>query len=145
MHIIGSKRESEARAIARMMGRGYNISGKKIRRKAEGERMKKGGSGASALAVQALCMALLGAFAAPCALFLGGRALQPALGAYLCFCCGKRGVPAILAWLPAPSCFAAAYWIIVGMAPPIGAALLCALACIAGASAGEVWLKRSKN
>lgn len=118
--------------------------------------MPKGHPYLRVLAVQALSMALLGAAAALTAFFLSGEALraahfaciwalQPALGAYLCFCCGKRGVPAILAWLPAPSCFAAAYWIIVGMAPPIGAALLCALACIAGASAGEVWLKRSKN
>ena len=111
---------------------------------------------AAALAVQALCMAALGACCALSGLFLTGRGLsvlhgagiwlaQPVCGLLLSMRCAKKGVPAILAWLLAPSCFAAAYWLIVGMAPHLGAAALCALAGVIGASAGEVWLKRSKN
>ena len=111
---------------------------------------------AFALAVQALSMGALGCFAALIGLFLGGQALsivhgaciwpvQSILGLYLSFFCAKNGVPAILAWPIAPACFAAAYWLIVGMAPSFGAAALCALTALVGASAGEVWLRRSKN
>lgn len=116
--------------------------------------MKKKHPAAWALFAQALGMALLGAAAACCAFFLSGRALglvhgaciwllQPALGAFLAFRCAVKGVPAILAWLPAPPCFAGAYWLVVGMAPSLGAAALCALCAVLFASAGEVWLKRS--
>ena len=111
---------------------------------------------AFALCVQAIAMGMLGALAALSGLFLAGGALaavhfaciwplQSALGLYSGFVCAKKGVPAILAWPVAPACFAAVYWAIVGMAPSIGAAALCALAAVVGASAGEVWLKRSKN
>ncbi|MBQ3222021.1 MAG: hypothetical protein IJB41_00265 [Clostridia bacterium] len=118
--------------------------------------MCKGHSAAWALAAEGLAMALLGAAAGLCGLILSGRALgaahggcmwllQPLLGAYMSLRCAKKGVPAILAWLPAPACFAGAYWAVVGMPPHAGAAMLCAVAGIVGASAGEVLLKRSKN
>ena len=111
---------------------------------------------AFSLAVQALSMGALGCVAALSGLVLDGRALgvvhgacvwpvQSALGLVLGFFCAKSGVPAILAWPLAPACFAAVYWLIVGMAPSLGAAALCALFALIGASAGEVWLKRSKN
>ena len=118
--------------------------------------MKRKHPRAYAMCVQALEMGALGALAALSGLFLAGRALgavhfaciwplQSALGLYTGFFCAKSGIPAILAWPIAPMCFAAVYWAIVGMAPSIGAAALCAFAALAGASAGEVWLKRSKN
>ena len=118
--------------------------------------MKEKHPWALSFCVQALAMGMLGAMAALSGLVLSGRVLaavhsaciwplQSALGLYTGFCSAKRGVPAILAWPAAPACFAAVYWAIVGMAPSIGAAALCALASVVGASAGEVLLKRSKK
>lgn len=118
--------------------------------------MKRIHPAAAAMALQAAVLCALGACAALSGLVLTGWALawihgaaiwlvQPLLGAWLSMRCAVRNVPAILAWIPAPACFAAVYWAIVGMAPHLGAAALCALFCIVGASAGEVWLKRSKT
>lgn len=106
------------------------------------------------LAVQVLGMAVLAAVAALSGLVLTGRALArvhggciwllaPLAGFWLSMRCAKAGVPAMLAWPLAPGCFAAVYWAIVGMAPSLGAACVCALLCIVGGAAGEVWLKRN--
>ena len=107
-----------------------------------------------ALLVQVLGMAARAAAAALSGLVLTGRALAlvhgaciwllcPLLGFWLSMRCAKAGVPAMLAWLLPPGCFATVYWTIVGMAPSLGAACICALLCIVGGAAGEVWLKRS--
>lgn len=125
-------------------------------RKTEERELRNRHPWAFALLTECICMAILSAVASLCGLFLGGWALsvvyngsiwlvQPALGAFLCFYAAKKGVPAILAWPFPCMCFALVYWCVVGMPPPAGAALLSAVVCVAGASAGEVWLKRSKS
>lgn len=107
-----------------------------------------------ALLAQAAGMAMLALIAALSGLVLSGRALAlvhgsciwlfaPVLGLWLSLRCARAGVPAVLAWLLPPGCFAGVYWAVVGMAPSLGAACLCALLCIVGGAAGEVLLKRS--
>lgn len=109
-----------------------------------------------ALSIQALGMCALSAFAALSGLVLTGRMLSlvhstciwllsPLLGLWLSMRCAQAGVPAILSWPLAPVSFVALYWVIVGMAPHMGAAALCALASIFGGAAGEVWLRRHRK
>ena len=111
---------------------------------------------ALALAVQAVCMAALGALTALLALFLGGRALPAArvaavwlvsalVGAWLALRAARLGVPAILAWPLGPAAWAVACFLTAGMSPPPGGALWIALCSVVGASAGEVLFRRAEK
>lgn len=115
--------------------------------------MKKGHGAIGALCVQAAAMSALAVLVALCGLVLTGRALeivhtggmwllQPALAVAMSLLCAKKGVPAIVAWPVGSICFAVVYWLLVGMAPGMGAALFGALCGLIGGSWGEVWLKR---
>lgn len=107
-----------------------------------------------ALAQQAVGMSVLAALVALSGLALTGTAVAivhtgglwagaGALEFWLSMRCAKAGVPAIAAWPIGSILFTAVYWLLVGMAPSMGAMGLCALLGVLGGSAGEVWLRRS--
>ncbi len=111
---------------------------------------------AAALLWQALWMGVLSALTALSGLALSGAALQivhiggmwlgqSALGAVLSFRCARKGVPAICAWEIGSISFTGVYWLLVGIAPGMGAAAVGALCGLVGGCAGEVWLRRYGN